>query len=297
MQRQLSDWIGNFLKYTSESEARDSYREWVAISMIASCLQRKCYLDWGLTGKIYPNMYIVLVGPAAARKSTAIKMGRPFIEDLEIPIAPDQTTRQALVQKFQECFALEEGTEGHASLTAVAEELPVLLSPKTQVMELLSNLVDWYDCNNRFAYMTVGRGEEPVNNLWFNLLGATTVGGLESSLPSVELCMGFISRVVFIYEDGKKGIVIKPEADSSMRAALLHDLRSIHGMSGEFTHTDEFLEVYSEWRQQWDHIVPGGEARLEEYAGRRPTHLREAMHYLFCFPTQEEQLPDRPARF
>ena len=63
MARKLNDWIDSYLEYTKNSEPPDLYKEWVAVSVVASILQRKCSLPWGdIT--FYPNMYIILVGPS-----------------------------------------------------------------------------------------------------------------------------------------------------------------------------------------------------------------------------------------
>ena len=67
MSRQLGDWIDGFLRFTNNTEPRESYRQWTAIATIAAVLQRKCKLVWGRE-TFYPNLFTVLVGPPAARK-------------------------------------------------------------------------------------------------------------------------------------------------------------------------------------------------------------------------------------
>ena len=144
--RQLENWIQSFVDYTDNTEAKDIYRTWVAISTIASCLQRKCYLNWspsGMLGDIhYPNMYIVLVGPSGARKGTAINPGRELIEGVGVPLSPDQSSRQKLIGKMIEAEATHPDRDGklitHSSLTILSPEFTVFLGQKQNNTELLA---------------------------------------------------------------------------------------------------------------------------------------------------------------
>ena len=89
------DWISAYLKFTENTESPTSYHIWTAIACIAGALQRKCFMQWGLE-RIYPNMYIVLVGPAGrTRKSVAINIGQDIFKALELPLASESITPEA----------------------------------------------------------------------------------------------------------------------------------------------------------------------------------------------------------
>jgi len=59
--RKGGDWIEDYIKYTKNTEPPILYREWSAVSTIASAMQRKCFLPWELEDIVYPNLYVVLV--------------------------------------------------------------------------------------------------------------------------------------------------------------------------------------------------------------------------------------------
>ena len=99
MSRILDDWIDSYLKYTDVSEPPKTYRLWSAIATISAVLQRKCYFQWGAL-TFYPNMYIILIGPPAARKGTAMDQARPFLEKLDIKMAAEAITREALIREL-----------------------------------------------------------------------------------------------------------------------------------------------------------------------------------------------------
>ena len=98
MSRQVEDWIDGYVEFTDNSESPENFRRWTAISTIAAALQRKCFVEWG-TITWYPNMYIVLVGPSGARKGTAMGPAYDMLEELNIPMAANATTLQALIRR------------------------------------------------------------------------------------------------------------------------------------------------------------------------------------------------------
>ena len=82
--RKAGDWIESFLKLTENTEPPKLYRKWTAISTLASAMRRKCALNWGNVGNFYPNMYIILVGPSGARKTTAMRLGEWYLDQTGI---------------------------------------------------------------------------------------------------------------------------------------------------------------------------------------------------------------------
>ena len=97
--RILPDWLSSYLKYTEDTEPPLSYHVWTGISMIAAALQRRVHMPWGHE-KIYPNMYILLIGPSGkCRKGTAMGMGRDLITAVQgISLVSESITREALIR-------------------------------------------------------------------------------------------------------------------------------------------------------------------------------------------------------
>jgi len=130
--RNLEDWIDGFMEFTENTvESPYLYRLWTAISCIASVLQRKVSMDWGHS-PIYPNMYIVLIGPSGkARKGTAMRPGLSLLYDIGLNVAADSVTRERLIRDLRESNFASVDSEGkhimHSSLTIVNEELTVFL--------------------------------------------------------------------------------------------------------------------------------------------------------------------------
>ena len=213
--RRLNDWIEAFVEYTDNTEPPESYRRWVAISTMASALQRKCKLIWG-SETFFPNMYIVLVGPPAARKGTAMRTGKDLLDQIGIAVSADESSRQKLVKSLQEMGVADQDDMGrinfHSSMTLYSSELTVFLGYGAR--ELLAMLCKWYDCEPRYVYDTIQRGKEEVPNVWCNLWGRPRLGNYKrhyrkmlwgrASLVALYLFMSKIKGSLFVSPHSKK---------------------------------------------------------------------------------------------
>jgi len=275
--RNLEDWIDSYMKYTANTEPRESFRLWSAISTVASVIQRRCYLTWG-SEVWYPNFYIILTGPPASRKGTAMRPARRLLERIGIKLAADESSRQKLINRMEESSILDQDNRGrpymHSSITINATELTVFLKADDRAM--LDMLCKWFDCESHFEYETITRGVQSITNVWANLLGATTPTLLQSSLPPDAFGSGFISRTLFIYEDNKERMIIYPSLDHTIEEAILIDLEEISTLTGQFKlqkSDRDIVEAYTTWRIQQEKDPPIKDPRLLNYNQRQPMHL------------------------
>ena len=271
--RLLPDWITAYMGYAENSEPPDSYKKWTAMAIISACLQRKCHLQWGLT--LYPNLYIVLVGPSGARKGTAIKKGRPLLEDMSgISISPEAVTREQLIRRLRSSNMEMMGGNSHASMTIFSEELTVFLGYGN--LQLMADLCDWFDCSNEWKYETKNSGSDHIRNLWVSLLGATTPTLLQSTMPTDAIGGGLTSRIIFVFEPKKGKTIARPfitPKEVELETMLSHDLAEIQCMSGEFIPDDSFLARWDVWYPMQDNKPIFSDPRLEGYLTRRGIHV------------------------
>jgi len=289
--RSLSNWIESFVEYTQETEPPESYRRWVGIGVVAACLQRKCWFQWHT--KLYPNLYIILVGPAGkAQKSTAMTLGREFLVKQGIVLAAEATTREALIRSIND--SQRNASDGiipvyHNSLTIFSSEFTVFLGFKNQ--QLIMDLCDWFDCISPWRYSTKDKSKrDHISNLWVNIIAATTPETLQASLPPEAIGGGLTSRMIFIYEKKKGQIVhLPPEINlrlfsskwdgkvakrlDKLREKLQNDLYEITSMMGEFVVTEEFANDWIKWKDYQEHHPLFENSPLASYDSRRQTHI------------------------
>ncbi len=278
--RLLSDWLDTYMTFTNNSEPPKNYRLWIGISVIASCLRRKCVMNWG-TIPFYPNMYIVLVGPSGkCRKGTAMGQGYHFLKEMGIKMAAEATTREALIQTLRSSndSHIEPRTGRihlHASLTIYSQELTVFLGYNNS--NLMSDLTDWYDCRESWTYRTKHQGTDEITGVYVNLIGATTPELLQTTLPRDAIGGGLTSRMIFVYETRKHKTIVAPfqtDKERILRDSLMKDLEKICMLQGEFKATDAFVERWATWYHTYDNSPPPfDDYKFSGYFERRPNHL------------------------
>jgi len=280
--RLIADWIQGFLAYCDyNKEPPPLFKIWTAISTIAAVLQRKVYLPW--ERNIYPNMYIVLIGPPGCRKGTAMYPAEQILNDFGmIKLASEATTSENLIRELKNSGTMHvdpatQDTFFHASLTIHSAELAVFLGYRNSV--LMSDLCDWYDCRDRWRYRTKTQGEDDVVGVFVNLLGATTPELLQNTMSVDAIGSGLPSRIVFVYENARGRRC--PDAfitdkERTIKDMLVRDLDQIFQLCGTFKVSQEYLDAYTEY-----YLKEGAEAnsvqddRFSGYCERRATHLRK----------------------
>jgi hypothetical protein len=300
--RELSDWLENYLVYTENSESPLSYHVWCGLSVIAGALQRKVYLRWGLGRVVYPNLYVVLIGPSGrTRKGVAIGIAKEFLKQVPgVTVAPESSSgRQAMILAMKRAASnFQDPVDGkikfHCALTAFSEELSVFLGQGD--IAYLSNLTDWYDSKDDWEYETVGRGKDTLTGLCLNLLGGTAPDWIQSMIPQEALGGGFTSRIIFIVEEAKRKLVPEynptPE-ELALGEILTRDLERLSQLAGEVTFAEDAKKLYIDWYIEQDTALSAGkpaitDTRFAGYCERRATHLQKLM--ILCSASRGDDL-------
>ncbi len=279
-ERSLPDWINGFMELTDDSEPPKLFRKWAAISCIAAALQRKCRIELGVSLTFYPNMYIVLVGPSATGKGTAMAFASDIITKVpNIKLSSQATSLQALIRRMKETNFIDvdeekQETMFHSSITIFSNEFTVFLGYHNR--ELITALCDWYDCHNVWTYDTISRDKETINGVWVNLLAGTTPDSIQSALPQEAIGAGLTSRIIFVNEYKKDKLIIIPTSmieGQRIQQQLINDLTHIQLMSGKFKLSPGFIEYYTEWCYKQEANPPFYDKKFDGYLGRRRRHL------------------------
>lgn len=291
-ERRLKDWLDAYLEYTQSSEPPTSFHTWCGLAVIAGALQRRVYLQQGLERTIYPNLYIILIGPSGrTRKGVALGIAKDLLAQVAtVAIAPESSSgREALVVAMKRALNnFPDPSDGgkvkeHCALSAFSEELSVFLGQGD--IKLLANLTDWYDSKDSWEYETIGRGKDTLRGVCFNMVGATAPEWIQSMLPKEAIGGGYTARVIFIVEEWKKHLSPFHQLTAheiQLYEDLAYDLNQISLMAGRFEMTDEARQAYVEWYVAEDAKMRSGkmpveDARFSSYCERRTTHIRKLM--------------------
>jgi hypothetical protein len=283
--RKAGDWIHTYLEFVEHTEPPTAYHRWVAIGCISAALQRRVYFRWGME-TIYPNLYIVLLGPSAqTRKSTALRIGEELIKDLSIPIIGQDNSKEAVIREIKKAStSFNDGTfiRTQSAVVCFASELAVFLG--RQDSDFQAYLTDWYDAPEKWVRTTKHQGVDDITGLSFTLIGAMAPDWIPHVFTPESIGGGFTSRVMFVTEYKKSKTIANPNAyppPNGRREKLLADLQTIQSrLVGAYDFSPEAMEFYEYWYTKDDANLQRGEYAVQDrafysYCGRRPTMLRK----------------------
>lgn len=282
MSRRLGNWIDAFLAYTEGKGSPRIYRLWSAIFTIGAVCERKVWLTTA-KGKLYPNQYILLVGPAGIGKSLCTNIIYELLDQIRTPetpfhIAPTSVTKASLIDSLSEADRrIIRPMESPAvisfnSLTIVPNEFGVFL-PSWEG-DFMSTLTDLWDCKHYSETRRTAKINISIPNSQLNMFSATTPVYLNSLLPEGAWEQGFMSRILVVYS----GEIIHTNLfdllnfDEKNYLELVQDLRDIYNTFGEFQVTDEAKLAINDWSMKGGPPVPD-HPKLTSYSARRAAHL------------------------
>ena len=270
-ERLLPNWLEAYLAYTAESRSPEEYHLWTGISSIAAVLRRNVLFSMGYF-LLYPNMYIVLVGPAGrCKKSTAMRIGKSVFREIPgVDFTADSTTRERLIQDLATSHK-----DGQSPLTAHSSEFASLLT--SSQMDMVVFLTDIYDCPLEWSHKTKTGGTQKIKAPYLNLLGATTPEWIARAMPLDTIGIGLTSRIIFVYQDTPRMKKAMPElsaAQLQLHEMLKQDLAHISTLHHEYKFDTEAKEFYEAWDMA--HLMKPNESndpRLNGYYERKPMHM------------------------
>lgn len=230
-----------YLKYIENTESPRIMHIWSFLSGISAAMGRRCWLEMG-PEIVYPNMFVILTGPPAVRKSTAFRIMTKLLRRYtNVRFAPDDTggQRQGLIAAMMNCKDENEkdaeilnrlaeinlGGDGKkptntlANLQAAVDEVGTIRldirDPRTMFIaasELNSILGE-----NNTALLTflqkmwdgdpykyqLKNTEHELKDALLGLIGATTPSQLAIAMPPEAVGQGFTSRAIFVFADKK----------------------------------------------------------------------------------------------
>lgn len=224
---------------------------------------------------LYPNLYVFLVGHAGIGKSRTIAAGARFLRELpEHHVGPNSVTMASLVDCLVEAkrtiINLPDPAHEYHSLTILADELSAFMA--IYEPELIGGLTTFYDC---VPYAQHRRGKDiriKIDSPQLNILSGSTPSNLIKFIPEIAWEQGFMSRVIMVYSDQRPLIDIFASGTTDLPQEMVHDLRQIASLHGEFKYSQGFASAIHSWRIDGCKPVPT-HPKLAHYNSRRLGHL------------------------
>lgn len=261
--------LQTYLAYKQGTECPPNFFRWSLLSAIASMLERNVWMEH--VGKLYPNMYVLLVGAPATRKSSAANnVGKLLRLSGYEKFAANKTSKQQFVEALAATprdLDLDTWDTVDAVTINTDEFIDFIGQGNTEFIVLLAHLWD-----NHTQYVEEYKKRKALaQNPTVNLLSCATPANLQLGLPQEAGGTGFLSRVVCVYSEPTNiRITRPPKADEKIEADIAEMLRNVRSMQGEMQPTERAWNLIDRIYQDYIYL---SDVRLAYYNGRRLTHL------------------------
>ena len=282
-----SSFFNDYLSYTSDSEVPTSFHRWSAIAGIGAILERNLFIPHGHS-QLFPNQYMMLIGTAGTRKSTAIKLMKSILVKVGYTtISAERTSKEKFLLDLagydedapadpdtildQNLFG---GSNDESSIRPMfigADEANDFFGiGNLEFLSILGSLWDWNGppYSNRIK---TGKSVS-IPNPTISILSGNTPTGFSLAFPSDILGQGFFSRLLLVYGE-PNGIKIafprSPDAGETTEIVTsLQKIKSYHFGELPYDDTAKLLltHIYNSAR-------PIDDLRFDSYFNRRFTHL------------------------
>ncbi len=293
--------LETYLDYTAETESPTQYHRWAFLSAVAALCGRRVYFTLGHIGKIYPNLYCILVGSPGARKDSAMRPARDLVKGVGYTaFSPESTSAGQFLDDFAYGFS-----KNVIPTKGKPDPLDGIVEPKGLSKEALLNKLSTNELISE-VYINIGEFQDfiGINNqvfvaklttLWDNLpvyehrlrktannqlniikptvniLGGMTVSAWNACFPTEISEKGFTARVIAVYANPTNLRITFPKSPNPQtRIHLIKDLTKLRNLKGELTLDDEATELIDKIYQNYQ---PLPDVRLQYYCARRLTHL------------------------
>lgn len=280
------DFFAHYLEYTSGTEVPAHANRWSAIGMLGAWLGRDVHVKFG-SAKLYANQYIMLLGEAGSKKSTAIKTAKKLLAKAGYE---NFSAEKISKEKFLSELAKQNGAGATGGLNnildqqlfgeiddcdyretwVVADEFNEFFA--NNIFEFCSTLGNLWDYEGKYEN-SVKHGESVViPNPYVNILSGNTPTTFSTTFPVESIGQGFFSRILAVHIKASGRKITRPKNPSEEETQLVLDrlleIRNYH--SGEVEITEDSWNLIDRIYQNWKGIP---DSRFESYSNRRLTHL------------------------
>lgn len=277
-----SSFFQMYFEYVGHTEAPISFHRWSAISVVGALLGRNFRFPFGHID-LYPTQYIMLIGGAGSRKSSAIGIAQKLAKSTGYnKFADDRLSKEMFLKSmaYQEQPIIEDDDdlEDLLDLTidepsekyVVADEFLDFMGMNN--LEFMTMLTKLWDSKDEYRHPKLHGDDVVVTKPTVNMLSGSTLTNLSLAFPPEVVGHGFLTRMILVQAD-PTGVKItwpkKPDADAK-KIMVDHLLKMKEIVRGKASVTPEAEKLLD---RMYKDFVPIDDPRFANYSNRRFTHL------------------------
>lgn len=277
-ERRLKDWIGAFVRYSSTYNTTPLFARWTAVWAVGTVVLRQVGMK-SRGNNLHPNMFIELVGGPGTGKSQGVNAIRPLLlQATDMSLIPASITRAGLEDYMLGNLKTRKDPSGSLLLSneciGLSEEMQGILPDQDLGHLTLYNIL--YDLPNKHIARTRSHGEVALESPYCSILTGAQPAFLATTMPEQAWGMGFMSRSIMVFDRPRerRSMFEHRDVDHKLKADLIHDLRSLHSLTGWMEWSKEAVALYDEWWvQEGGQPIPTAKRLSMGYNSRREIHF------------------------
>lgn len=225
---------------------------------------------------MYPNLYTFIIGHPGTGKTRTIREALRYVRELpEFHLAPISLSPAAMVDALlgakRMIVRLPEPPLEYNSMLVAPDEVGTFIHKYDE--EMIALLSAFYDPD---PYSQKRRTKDiniAIKRPQLNILSGSTPSNLVKLMPEGAWDQGFTSRIIMVFSDER--IITDDFAPQAQRVSsedMLHDLKIINTLVGEFGVTEDYRNLVNLWRQGGEEPAPS-HPKLLHYNTRRRAHF------------------------
>lgn len=243
--------IETILDQTSEIETPRSYIRWATLAAISGIVGKKVYTE-KYAYRVYPNIFVMLIGPPGITKSYATDISKKLVRATNhTKIISGMNSIEGIIETLGKATLDEKGIpfkDQEAKAFIVASEFTNLLLDNPQAFSVLTDLYD--ACYGDEWIKTLKSGIVKLKSPYITMITATNTAHFNDKLRQVDIEGGFIGRTIVILEKNRhciNALIRKPNKTFNLEA-LMPELERISKIQGQFSWANEqAMQYFEDW--------------------------------------------------
>lgn len=247
------NWIDQVVHSTAESESPARFQYWAAMAAISATVKRNVYLD-RYYYKLYPNIYVFIVGKSGLRKGNPVTLARTLVRDANVTrLVAGRGSIQAILKDLGRAHSIPGGgVMKDASAMVVSGELGALFVKDPDALTILTDLYDTHAHDPEWKN-SLKSGVDVLHKPCITLLGATNEEHFKDAVPPNQIGGGFMARTIVVLENQRRNIndLLDPPLITPDHKSLAYYLTELSKVSGVFAPlVGNAKELYRAWYKE-----------------------------------------------
>lgn len=246
------DLIELYKHHVGVREVPEDYDEWCAISIISAAVGNRVWYQKFGDSRLCPNLYIILMGPSANGKGTAIDDAMRYIQ--HAPMANHyrgKSTAPFMVDLISRVQTKGKGFEANSCIYLVTPELAYSVGSGHLADEFIKMMTELFTGGNyTFQHGTRTHGNKTFRGHCINWLGGSTEQWFIQALSKDDVEGGPVGRIIVIDRPYQNRRIPDPQRSDDYYELKRHIQARIYNLmstAGEFRISDKAYELHQQW--------------------------------------------------